>query len=478
LAAGDGTNQLVIALKITRDESVNSKSRFLRSGQARVVASIVTAGVVLSGVGAGIWSNNAASQASASYQQKHQTLSAQLATASKEGYTQQDLKPVTSRYNSLSTSNAPWWIPSQAFYFQSLSKQTAQLQGQLEALEQRTLITTRADAGKQVDAAKAEATQAQQVGASEGELLPLQQRLSTAAADQGGAKNVRDYRSVSKEAQGILADATTLFTQTQQENQVILQAAQQLVAQNAGNLAAIQQAGIVSLTAGRNDASVAAYMNRPSSFKGYAAIQNLDSRLEKYMPMIGSGDLNTAARGTAGVQRYAGQIHAALTAGLPAKAVIISWQDQHLWAYQNGQVAMETAVTTGVRGVTTYGTDFGAMKVLHKDHPWKMHSPFPQGTPYWYPDTVVQYATFFTDSGESIHDAAWEPDSELGPGSQYNASTRSHGCVHVPFNDAVWMYNFADVGMQVLVYPWDGSPVANQLSLTTTNDQGEPNTPA
>jgi hypothetical protein len=442
------------------------------------VASIVTAGVVLSGVGAGIWSNNAASQASASYHQKRQVLFAQLATASKEGYTQADLKPVTSRYNSLSNSTAPWWIPSQAFYFQSQAKQTAQLQAQLQALEERILTTARADAGKQVDAAKAEATQAQQIGAADGELQPLQQRLSTAAADQGGAKNVRDYRGVAKEAQGILADATTLFTQTQQENQVIQQAAQQLVAQNGGNLGPIQQAGTQALTGGRNDASIAAYMNRLSSFKGYAAIQGLGSRLEKYAAMIGSGDVNTAAQGTAGVQRYAGQIHSAVFGALPAKVVIISFQAQHLWAFQNGQVAMETAVTTGVRGVTTYGTDFGAMKVLHKDHPWKMHSPFPKGTPYWYPDTVVQYATFFTNSGESIHDANWEPDSLLGPGSQYDASTRSHGCVHVPFNDAVWMYNFADVGMPVVVYPADGSPVANQLSLSTTNDQGEPNTPA
>jgi lipoprotein-anchoring transpeptidase ErfK/SrfK len=442
------------------------------------VASIVTAGVVLSGVGAGIWSNNAASQASATYQQNRQVLSAELATAAKEGYTQQDLKPVTSKYNELSASNAPWWIPSQAFYFQSQGKQTAQLEGQLKVLEQQLLTTALTDAGKQVDAAKAEAAQAQQIGASDGELLPLQQRLSTAAADQGGAKNVRDYRSVTKEAQGILADATTLFTQTQQENQVIQQAAQQLIAQNAGNLGAIQAAGIQALSGGRNDASLAAYMNRLSPFKGYAAIQSVGSRLEKYAALIGSGDVNASARGAAGVQRYAGQIHTAVFAGLPAKAVIISWQGQHLWAYQNGQVVMETPVTTGVRGVTTYGTDFGAMKVLHKDHPWKMHSPFPKGSVYWYPDTVVQYATFFTNSGESIHDAAWEPDSLLGPGSQYNASTRSHGCVHVPFNDAVWMYNFADVGMPVVVYPADGSPVANQLSLTTTNDQGEPLTPA
>jgi hypothetical protein len=442
------------------------------------VASIVTAGVVLGGVGAGIWSNNAATRASASYQQNRQVLSAELAAAAKEGYTPQDLQPVTSKYNRLSTSNAPWWIPSQAFYFQSQGKQTAQLQAELKVLEQRIVTAAQSDAVKQVAAAKAEAAQAQQIGASDGELLPLQQRMSTVAADQGGAKNVRDYRSVTREAQGILADATTLFTQTQQENQVIQQAAQQLVAQNGGNLGTIQTAGIQALTGGRNDASLAAYMNRPSAFKGYAAIQSLGSRLEKYAALIGSGDVSTSARGTAGVQRYAGQIHAAVFGALPAKAVIISWQDQHLWAYQNGQVVMETPVTTGVRGVTTYGTDFGAMKVLHKDHPWKMHSPFPKGTPYWYPDTVVQYATFFTNSGESIHDASWEPDSLLGPGSQYNSSTRSHGCVHVPFNDAVWMYNFADVSMPVVVYPADGSPVANQLSLTTTDDQGNPLTPA
>jgi len=135
---------------------------------------------------------------------------------------------------------------------------------------------------------------------------------------------------------------------------------------------------------------------------------------------------------------------------------------------------METPVTTGIWGVGDFGTDFGPMKVLHKDHPWKMQSPWPKGSQYWYPDTVVQYATFFTNTGESIHDAAWESDSVLGPGSQYNLSTRSHGCIHVPFGDATWMYNWADVGMPVIVYPGDGSSVSNQLSKITTDDQGNP----
>src|ERR1051326_8302741 len=180
----------------------------------------------------------------------------------------------------------------------------------------------------------------------------------------------------------------------------------------------------------------------------------------------------TATTATPGVQRYAGQIHDALISGLPAQAVIVSFQAQHLWAYQNGQVVLENAVTTGIRGVTDFGTDFGPMKVVRKAHPWTMHSPWPKGSQYYYPDTVVQWTTFFTNTGEAIHDASWEPASELGPGSQYNASTRSHGCIHLPMAKAQWMFSWAPVGMPVIVYPGDGSPVANQLSQITTDDQG------
>ena len=107
-----------------------------------------------------------------------------------------------------------------------------------------------------------------------------------------------------------------------------------------------------------------------------------------------------------------------------------------------------------------------------------MHSPWPPGNPLYYPDTVVQYASFFTNSGESFHDASWEPDSELGPGSQYDASTQSHGCVHIPLNLAAWMYGWAQVGTPVDVYPGDGTPVANQLGQMTTDDQGNPLNPA
>jgi hypothetical protein len=36
------------------------------------------------------------------------------------------------------------------------------------------------------------------------------------------------------------------------------------------------------------------------------------------------------------------------------------------------------------------------------------------------------------------------------------------------------MFEWADVGVPVVVYPADGTPVANQLALATTNAQGTP----
>lgn len=441
----------------------------------KVVALVLGAAVVLGGVGVALWSNNSAAQAAGAYQQRRQSLEAKLHAATQQGYTSRDLEPVIVHLQTLDRSQDPWWIPpSRPSYFQQRAAETVRIQSQLEVLEQGLLDQARSDAGQRVNADKAEIAQAQQNNAADPDVQALQQRLDAAVQGAAAARTLHDYRAVAQQAQAILPDATSLNVQAQQENQQIQQAAQQLVAQNSSNLGAIQQAGNQALANGRNEATIVAYMNRGSPFKGYDAIQREYSRLEKFAGMIGSRDVNQAAQGTTGVQRYAGTIHSALLAGLPSQVVLVSFQSQYLWAYQGGQVVMENAVTTGVWGATDFGTDFGPMKVLWKSHPWTMHSPWPKGSQYWYPDTVVQWTTFFTKSGESIHDASWEPDSQLGPGSQFNPSTRSHGCVHLPFDKAQWMFNWAPVGMPVIVYPGDGSPVANQLSKITTDDHGNP----
>jgi lipoprotein-anchoring transpeptidase ErfK/SrfK len=440
----------------------------------KVVAAVAALVLVAGGVGVAVWSNSTANQSALAYKAKRDKLDAGLRTAGQQGYTAADLAPITSQESTLEASQKPWFVLGQAPYYDNLTTRTGGLQSQLTTLEQHLLDQARAGVTRQSDAARASIAQAQQANASDQDLQGLQQRLDTVARAQGAAHTLKDYRAADQQAQSVAQDAAAIYAQVQQENQQIQQAAQQLVSQNAGNLAAIQAAGNQAVAVANNSASIIAYLSKEMQFKGADTVTRLSSRLGKYAGLIGSADVNQAAQGTAAAQLYANQIHGMLLDGLPSKAVIVSFQEQHVWAYQGSQVVMDNAVTTGIRGVGDFGTDFGPMKVLHKDHPWKFQSPWPKGSPHWYPDTVVQWTAFFTSTGEAFHDASWQPDSTLGPGSQYTQGLQSHGCIHLPADKAQWMYDWADVGMPVIVYPGDGSSVANQLSQITTNDQGVP----
>ena len=118
-------------------------------------------------------------------------------------------------------------------------------------------------------------------------------------------------------------------------------------------------------------------------------------------------------------------------------------------------------------------TDIGPMKVLWKQAPWKMHSPWPKESPYWYPDTLVQRVVWFTNTGEGLHDASWQPDGTYGPGSQYGPSA-SHGCIHVPPVSEAFLFGWVDYGTPVVIYPGDGQPLRAQLAQKTTDDDGNP----
>ena len=169
----------------------------------------------------------------------------------------------------------------------------------------------------------------------------------------------------------------------------------------------------------------------------------------------------TAARNQAQlitVQQTQQQLQAQVTAELAAnscghnvgagKDLVVSLSMQELIAYQDGCVVKATPVTTGRPALPTPA---GSYHVFLRTAPWKMHSDWPPGSPYWYPDTWVKWVLEFREGGYFLHDADWEPTGDYGPGGEFNQAAASHGCIHIPTDFMQWLYDWTPVGTPVQV---------------------------
>jgi hypothetical protein len=231
---------------------------------------------------------------------------------------------------------------------------------------------------------------------------------------------------------------------------------------SAGTVAALRDAGRADVAAGRDDAAVAELLAGEGAFRDPAAMAPLAERLERQAPRLESADPGTVRSAAAEARSAAAAIHAALLAGLPAKAIVISRDAQQLWAYDHGTLLLSTPVTTG-RPATP--TDIGATRVTWKAQGYTMHSPWPPSSPNWYPTRTVRYMIMFSVTGEGLHDAAWQPCC-YGRGSDRSAYA-STGTVHVPLDAEATLFGWADVGTPVIVAPGDGSPVPRQVAALT-----------
>jgi hypothetical protein len=229
------------------------------------------------------------------------------------------------------------------------------------------------------------------------------------------------------------------------------------------NPGGLLDAGRASLSSGRDELTIAAYL-------GLTWASRLEKRFEHYGAMLDSTSPAERSLGLAGLEHYSELIHNALLHQGPPRLIVISIQGQHLTAYDHGRVIVDTPVTTGRPSLPT---DIGRMAVVGTDSPWTMKSPWPMGSPYWYPDTPVRMVVWFTSTGEGMHDADWEPAGSYGAGSQ-NGPYASHGCVHVPLSSETVLYRWAMVGIPVVVYPGGGSPLAVQLSQRSVDANGNP----
>jgi len=117
--------------------------------------------------------------------------------------------------------------------------------------------------------------------------------------------------------------------------------------------------------------------------------------------------------------------------------VEVSIEAQHLWYYKDKQLLFECDVTTGRNG---HGTDKGITKIKNKARNATL-----RGADYV---SFVKYWMGFNDGGEGFHDASWRKKF----GTDTWRKDGSHGCVNMPEEYAVMLYNNVEVGCMVYVY--------------------------
>jgi len=125
------------------------------------------------------------------------------------------------------------------------------------------------------------------------------------------------------------------------------------------------------------------------------------------------------------------------------QTIIVSLNQQHLWACDNNLQVYDTPVTTGA---TAYGdaTPTGTWAIYSKQTDTHLTGSDSRGS---WDDFVNYWMPFYGAYG--FHDATWQTFA-FGSLTQYQTGG-SHGCVHLPLAAMKWLFNWAPVGTVVTV---------------------------
>ncbi len=138
------------------------------------------------------------------------------------------------------------------------------------------------------------------------------------------------------------------------------------------------------------------------------------------------------------------------------KVVVISLYEQAMRVYQNGKLVNAFLVTTGR---PERPSPPGTWWVEGKESPTVFKANVPQSSPYWYPDTPINFAMQYHSDGYFLHDSWWRAD--YGPDTNFPhqdssgdsfSANGSHGCVNLAKDNAAWLYNFVQIYTPVLIY--------------------------
>jgi lipoprotein-anchoring transpeptidase ErfK/SrfK len=330
-------------------------------------------------------------------------------------------------------------------FFNRVAGEEAQIREQLQTRMEKLLTETHDTAQSAITQLTTGLQKAKQVGVDDSLLVDYAGLPSKAQIELDVATTVRGYRAVSTELKAPLSKLSLLIADQETTNRLIGQYAAEAAAKNHGDVGLARTNANGSLKQVQTDMQTARIFQMDVSL--------IDSHVQKLVAQL-AGATTTAQleQLTGGLMVEDKVLQDAMSQTLPEKALTISLKEQVIRAYSHGQQIFWSYVTTGRPGLET---DPGNFKVYWKVSPWTMHSPWPKGSPYWYPDSKVQMVMWF-NGGAGIHDAYWR--SVYGPGTNFphydptGEDNGTHGCVNVPYRNMAWLWNWTPTGTPVVVY--------------------------
>jgi len=315
----------------------------------------------------------------------------------------------------------------------------------LQDRESGLLGQTRTAAQEGVVRFVSDLSRAEQIGVDPQPVAELRPQAASLSRVLNQAGTIGDYRDVSAQLKRPAGRLALLIADQQNANAVTAQFAQKIAAVDHGDAALARKTAMDALATVRDDLQTASVFQLDVS-----VIQGRVDRLETQL----RGALAVAALEQIGgsLQARGQELEQTMNATVPAKALVISLKEQVLRAYLHGKPIWWTYITTGRPGLET---DPGNFRVYSKQAPFTMHSPWPKGSPYWYPDTPVKTVMWF-NGGAGIHDSSWR--AYYGPGTEFphydpfGDDNGSHGCVNIPPRNMPWLWSWTPVGTPVIVY--------------------------
>jgi lipoprotein-anchoring transpeptidase ErfK/SrfK len=204
------------------------------------------------------------------------------------------------------------------------------------------------------------------------------------------------------------------------------------VADGVFDLSMISIPALAAETASNYDGPTTTYIVQPGQELGLIA-KEYNVSIEDIVGLNGISDPDLIYPGQELTIPAAGAYIPAAPAAPTAsgRSIVVSTENQRIYAYQDGQMVRSHLASTGLPDTPTVKGDF---KVYVKYTATDMSGPG-----YYLPQ--VPYTMYFYQ-GYGIHGTYW-----------HNAFGRqmSHGCVNLPTEEAQWFFNFAEVGTPVKV---------------------------